>query len=217
MPHDDCRALFRRRAVHPEDAWVCTLSGKRFFPLQCSDEQIDPVDVAQGLSRRFRFGGQAPVDYTVAQHSVEVARMCWENVEMAMWGLLHDAAEAYLVDWQRPVKSAQGWYDIETDQFLSFDTVEFMVMLSVVKRFGLCDTHMPLVVEEADHAQLRRERRDLFDARQPLWPDCSGISDLPPIAMPTWRPNRARWEWLHCYFVLQDRRTRQVSGDRCQY
>ena len=63
---------------------------------------------------------------------------------------MHDAAEAYLPDWQRPVKPAQAWYDVESDQFLPFDTVEFMIMLSVVKRFGLCDMHMPRLVAEAD-------------------------------------------------------------------
>ena len=206
MPTDHYHLLFRQHAVPPAEAWICTLSGRRFFPLACSAEQIDPVDVAHGLSRRFRFGGQSPVDYTVAQHSVEVARMCWENVEIAMWGLLHDAAEAYLPDWQRPVKPAQAWYDSESDQFLTFSAVEFGIMLSVVKRFELCDVHMPRLVQAADDAQLHRERRDLFDARQPVWDNLSAVSDLPPIARPTWSPDDARRQWLDCYFMLQQRR-----------
>ena len=132
MPPDHYAMQFDRAAVPPEEAWICTLSGRRFFPLATSDAQIDPVDIAQGLSRRFRFGGQSPIDYTVAQHSVEVARVCWENVELALWGLLHDAAEAYLPDWQRPVKGAQAWYDSESGQFLPFNQVEFGIMLSVM-------------------------------------------------------------------------------------
>ena len=84
MPSNHYHTLFRTHAVPAEQAWICTLSGRRFYPLHTTDDQIDPVDIAQGLSRRYRFGGQAPTDYTVAQHSVEVAKMCWENVELAM-------------------------------------------------------------------------------------------------------------------------------------
>jgi len=205
---DNSHAIFKRacEAVPPEEAWVCTLSGKKFYPLAVGAGQIDIGDIAQGLSRRYRFGGQATVDYTVAQHSVEVSRMFASNVELALWGLLHDAAEAYLVDWQRPVKANQAWYDPESDVFLSFSTVEFQILLTVAQKFELGDIEVPLPVRHADYAQLLRERRDLFDSRQPVWNNLSASSDLPQIHRPTWCPDEAKAHFLEEFYTLMARR-----------
>ena len=174
--------------VAPEDEWVCTRSGRRFFPLDPQPAQIAIEDIAYGLAGRYRFGAQSPRRYTVAQHSVEVCRQLarlTHNADVCLWGLLHDAAEAWLVDWQRPVKWRQFWWDGE--RAVPFAEIEFKVLVSVQKTFALTEdyllniTALSKAVDAADRDQLHRERRDLFDDRQPVWGNCPAISPLPPL------------------------------------
>lgn len=175
------------------DQWLCTRSGIKFDPVCPTVEMIEIEDIAWGLAHTHRFGGQAPVPYTVAQHSVEVARML--PTQYALWGLLHDAAEAYLWDVQRPVKAAQQWDFNASGRMIPFRVIEHRILVRVAAKFDL--TYMvPEAVGRADFAQLLRERRDLFDDRQPVWPGCDGKSDLPPIEIPTMTPAKAFYTFL---------------------
>ena len=211
LPHEYQR--FAQIALPPDEQWVCTLSGRKFYPLAVGCGQIEIEDIAQGISRRYRFGGQAPIDYTVAQHSVEVSRAVESlGVETALWGLLHDAAEAYLPDWQRPVKRAQAWYDVESNQFMEFGVIELSILISVARRFHLAEIHIPQAVHTADFEQLQRERRDLFDDRQPRWENLSGESDLPAIELPTWSPAQAKSEFLARFEQLMASRDRLLTA-----
>jgi 5'-deoxynucleotidase YfbR-like HD superfamily hydrolase len=73
--------------------------------LQKGDIQI--TDIAKALSKICRFGGRIPEFYSVAQHSVIVASLAYKDTgdkSLALCGLLHDAAEAYLGDVITPLK-----------------------------------------------------------------------------------------------------------------
>ena len=179
--------------VAAEQQWVCTRSGRKFFPLNPQPEQIEIADIAFGMAGKYRFGGQSPKRYTVAQHSIEVCRQLASNGhgrDVCLWGLLHDAAEAWLVDWQRPVKWQQFWWDSENGLLVSFAEIEKRILYAVQKSFGLSpdyfhpDSELAKAVDAADCQQLLRERCDLFDDRQPPWdgfPASTDLYPLPPI------------------------------------
>ncbi len=71
-------------------------------------DDIEIEDIARGLSNICRFGGQIEKFYSVAQHSVicaEVAEYLLKHPkEIVVSALLHDASEAYLGDFIRPIK-----------------------------------------------------------------------------------------------------------------
>lgn len=136
--------------------WMQTFTGRQFWPLDPRPEEIDLVDIAHSLAMQVRFTGHAPSPYTIAQHSVLVSRRAEaltipgeDPRRMGLWGLLHDASEAYLVDVARPVK-----------RFLAnYQDIEAGVMRAVCKRFGLLPETMPPEVKRADDELLATEAK----------------------------------------------------------
>jgi hypothetical protein len=76
--------------------------------LEPDPEDIDLLDIAQSLARLCRFNGHVRPFFSVAEHSVEVAKLMEflhpNDVAAFRWGLLHDAPEAFIGDIPRPVK-----------------------------------------------------------------------------------------------------------------
>lgn len=92
--------------------WARTYSGRVFHPLQPRIDEVYLDDIVTPLSRIVRYnGGLRPgIHYSVAEHSVLIARLLRlqypEDPVIALQGLMHDAAEAYIGDMVRPVKLA---------------------------------------------------------------------------------------------------------------
>src|SRR5579872_2947230 len=82
--------------------WIQTASGLEFPLFEPRLDAINIEDIAHGLSMICRFTGQCARFYSVAEHSVHVSHLVPR--EDAAWGLLHDAAEAYLGDVASPLK-----------------------------------------------------------------------------------------------------------------
>lgn len=152
--------------------WMSMASGRVFWPLDPRADEVHIDDIAQALSNVCRFGGRCSEFYSVAQHSVWVARY----VELrrpgrpllALHALLHDAAEAYLGDVVRPLKPAMvveraGTYEL-------FAVTEDRVMATILARFGL--EPLDFVdyghIKFADNVALATEARDLMG--DPRWP-----------------------------------------------
>ena len=98
-------------------------------------------DIAIGLARAPRFAGHTDPDlpaYTVAEHSVWVSRHC--PLELAFYGLLHDASEAYMLDVPSPLKAELGEYK----------KIEFKVSAAIYERFGI-----PAELVAKSHATLK--------------------------------------------------------------
>jgi len=145
---------------------IRTVSGIAFWPLDPRADEVRIEDIAHALSNICRFGGHCSEFYSVAQHSVWVAKhVAAERPELALHALLHDAAEAYVGDVVQPLK---GYARICESMF---STVERRIQDAISEAFGL----RPLTVQEdqfirdADALALATEARDLMG--NPQWPD----------------------------------------------
>lgn len=82
--------------------WIQTFAGKKFDLLEPTGDMICIEDIAHHLSILTRWVGATKFPYSVAEHSLMVAKYCSE--ELKLEGLLHDAAEAYTNDFSYPFK-----------------------------------------------------------------------------------------------------------------
>src|SRR5688572_22740658 len=87
----------------PRGRYMLTYTGKKFYPLDIRPDDICIEDIAHGLAGEGRFGNQAPRRISVAEHSLMVSHLV--PSKYALWGLLHDASEAYIKDIPSPVKA----------------------------------------------------------------------------------------------------------------
>lgn len=141
--------------------WIQTYTGVVFYLLDPRVEDIKIEDIAHALSNLCRFGGHCKQFYSVAQHSVLVS--CQVPAEDALWGLMHDASEAYLCDLPRPIKRFSC---LGTD----YKAIESDLMKVICKRFNLPE-EMPASVEKADTDLLMTEKRDLMHGCNKPWED----------------------------------------------
>ena len=145
--------------------WIQTFTRRHFTPLDPKPGDVDIRDIAHSLSLQCRFNGHCRTFYCVADHSVRVSRIVPDHD--ALWGLMHDAAEAYLTDLPRPVKR----------QLTVFGDIEDKVLEVIAEVFGL-QWPMPDSVHEADLRLLATEARDLMNVRPLDWGiDCETLQD----------------------------------------
>ena len=169
--------------------WIqCCPSGQPFWPLDPRPEEVRIEDIAHALSNQCRFSGHTLTFYSVAQHSCLVSDHC---PCFPLWGLLHDAAEAYLVDLPRPVKQS-----LREQGVFIFDQIETVIMAAVCHRFGL-DPVEPREIKAADDLLLVTEARDLMVPLCPGWrhTPSNGFPVLPDRISP-WSPGKAVFEFL---------------------
>lgn len=82
--------------------FIETYTGKHF---NLAEPEFDITDIAHALSMNCRYNGHCRYFYSVAEHSVLVAKiMRLLKLGDPMEGLLHDATEAYLSDVPAPFK-----------------------------------------------------------------------------------------------------------------
>lgn len=131
--------------------YIQTFSGVRFDLNDPQPECVRLTDIAVALSRINRFTGHtlyAP--YSVAEHSVRVSHAV--PARDAAWGLMHDAAEAYVGDVGSPLKGMLG---------ATFESIEIAVLNEIRRKYRL-DAGIPDSVRHADKVLLSTERRDLM-------------------------------------------------------
>ena len=105
--------------------YITTSTGIKFDLENPTSNMINIVDIAHALANLCHWNGQCREFFSIAQHCVMVSRLCPEN--MKLYGLLHDASEAYYGDVSRPLKVLLPEYK----------ELERKAMSVIYPRFGL--------------------------------------------------------------------------------
>ncbi len=179
--------------------WLQTITGGSFIPKEPSSADIDIRDIAIGLSRESRYNGHTATDepYSVAQHSVYVSEVVPKG--MALWGLLHDASEAYCKDLTWSVKTLLPEYK----------AIEITIQRVIAERFGL-PWPMPPEIKEADNRLLATEQRDLMVKPPRPWQDMPAPYDF---RIGAWNHKFAYGAFLRRFNALSGRRAVETNHD----
>ena len=166
-----------------------TISGRFVNLLSPKPDDILITDIAGALSNINRYTGHtvfggSPVPYSVAQHSVWVAKYLIDHDNdrlTCLAGLLHDAEEAYINDDSWPKKRAlqhlAGNHDIIGQLAKPFKE-------AIALKFGLpwpWPQEVQNSVKAADNVALVTEKRDMMaPADHPAWAGRPGLPE--PVA-----------------------------------
>jgi len=170
-------------------AWIQTYSGVAFDLEHPTVDMVRPEDVAHALGNICRFTGHSSRLYTVADHSIHLARyFLYDEIRrcrlfattrtrhttgsvvlraLALQALCHDAHEAYYGDMSSPLKSLLP----------SYRALEARGASVVRRALWVPEDVHPLVVE-ADHRILLNEK-DTFMGPAPRGWDDRGLRPLP--------------------------------------
>lgn len=159
------------------------LSGGYLDLLDPKPDQFTLEDIAGGLSKICRFGGQVERFYSVAEHSVRCSKQAADDgapLDTQIAALMHDAAEAFIGDVVKPLKIMLSDYA----------AIEDRMEAAIAEKFLIDFERERYQVRAIDREMLINERRALFSADKVEWagekqvrllpgkPDCWG----PPIA-----------------------------------
>jgi hypothetical protein len=185
--------------VHEPGPFIQTVSGRRVNPFAPSPDDIDLGDIAVALSNQCRFGGHTRRYYSVAQHACIVSDQVLAragDAHAALWALLHDASEAYLIDLPHPIKHRSELGRLYREAEEELEEI-------IRQRFGLSGP-APASVKEVDRAVLATERAALTMVAW-HWPELEGVEPLE-IEIDPWPPEVAAAEFLERYAKLEPRR-----------
>ncbi len=142
---------------------IQTASGLMVSPLNPDPSTLTLPDIAHALSHICRFTGHTRTFYSVAEHSVRVARLVPPADRLA--ALLHDATEAYLCDIATPVKAMLPGYAEAEDRLARV----------IADKWGVTYP-WPESVKRADRIMLHSEDRELIG--QPDWARGQELVDM---------------------------------------
>lgn len=160
--------------------WIQTYRGRQFWPLDPRAAEIDIFEIAHALAQLCRFGGHCRRFYSVAEHCVLLSHAVPR--EHALAALLHDAAEAYLVDLPRPIKH----------MLPAYIAAERAIEAAVAERFEL-PFPLPDIVGEFDRRILTDEAAQNMAPPPAAW---STHAEPLGVTLQFWPPEKAEVEFL---------------------
>jgi hypothetical protein len=178
---------------------ILTYGGRFFDFINPQHNEFNIFDIAHALANVCRFAGHTREFYSVAQHSVLVARICMKTaarddiIDHGRAGLLHDASEAYIGDITRPLKQLLPDYK----------AIEQRIEAALFSAFRIPHP-LPQIVKHADLVMLATEQRDLMPPHEDEWLLIAGIEPLQEIINP-WYPEKAEREFLAMWDDLMGR------------
>ena len=170
--------------------FIETYTGRPFWPLHPTPENVSIIDIAHNLSNQGRYSGSTGTFYSTAQHCCLLANF----VEKQRKGspldclqiLMHDCAEAYLVDIPRPVKQYMPEYR-QWDKAITYVIRDWL---------GLGSVPIPDWQDELDSRIIVDERAQLMSDSGLDW----GHHHEPlGIYIEPWRPVMAEQQFLMRY------------------
>lgn len=172
--------------------YIMTSSGRKFHLLDMAENVFDIDEIADALSKLCRFTGHTSKFYSVAEHSVRVAR----SVPLAhrVAALLHDAPEAYLGDVASPLRSVLPDYNAV------YSHVERWMQDCAAYAFSVRDVNF-------SHPVVKKADRDMFEIEAPYllpranWAIETPFKDCPRVGW-FWTPEEARREFLATFAAL---------------
>jgi uncharacterized protein len=129
---------------NPNNPYIVTYTGRKVHLLNPTVDEISIYDIAKALSQICRYTGHTTAFYSVAQHCCYVSQLVPRAERL--WGLLHDATEAYLGDVNSPLKSLLP----------NYQHLEENMMHVIAHKFGL-SWPMPASVNYWDKCMLFNE------------------------------------------------------------
>ena len=169
-----------------------TFSGVRFYLIDPRPEEVNMTDIAHSLSQQCRFTGHTKRFYSVAEHCCRMVDFAadWAT-HLRDWILMHDAAEAYIGDMNRPLKRGCGEVGVR------YQEVEERILEAIHRRFSL---NWPIheEVERLDARMLVTEAQQVYDHHPPwikegIWSHIDPI----PTELGFWDPRKAEEQFLN--------------------
>lgn len=136
---------------------IRTYTGQYVNVFDPNPDTICIEDIAHALAHQCRFGGHTQNFYSVAEHSCMVAATVPRYLALA--GLMHDAAEAYLVDVPRPIKKKLQGYKV----------IEDNLMVVIAQKFDFFEDLLHPDIKQADEAMLKTEWNYFMLNRVETW------------------------------------------------
>jgi len=170
------------------EPFITTFTG-RFYPFSPLASEVNIYDIARALSMQCRYSGHGARFYSVAEHSVLVAREvldCTGSKADALAGLLHDAPEALsgFGDIASPVKSRVPF----------IAQVEARIYVSVATFAGIAPI-IPPIVHEIDARITADEMADNMH-------ECPVPHEPLGVTLEYWTPDVAEAEFLRMWNQL---------------
>ncbi len=190
-------------------------SGRQFWPLDPRPEEVFIEDIICSLAKITRFNGHCISPYSVAQHSILVARQV--NPEYALEAILHDGAEAFISDIPRPVKrylvvAPEGIHG--EVPFVPIEDVERRIMDCINVRFGVNSTEESrAAIHKADNQLLVTEARDLMQPLHPDWKIDWNLAEPLPERIVPWSWQDAEQRFLDKFHELSDNKFREAANN----
>lgn len=178
--------------------YIATFSGRQIDLGDVKPGDIDIIDIAVGLGQQCRYTGQVWPFYSIAEHSVLVARHMPAGAtrHQRLQALLHDAPEYLLNDLTRPTKRRVSGYE----------QLEDHVMYAVDRAYSLnYEAQDWANIKHIDNLITIPERRK-FIPRLPTEAYGRGVNEaeIPDVKFWCFEPREAVTFFLAEYLELSD-------------
>lgn len=187
--------------------WIQTFSGGRIWPLDPRPDEVSIVDIAHALSNICRYGGHCLNFYSVAEHSALIAREAKRrgaSRNVRLQALMHDATEAYLGDFVRPIKV----------HLAEYAPAEERMHECIAVRFGFNYPFDPLVKHLDDAILLREIECNLAKPEAPWHLGPHGVEPLA-VELQYWSPYEAASEFTDEYLNIVSPQTENHCEKDC--